>query len=63
MTDRCYCGTTGDNVLPTVCENSRCKVVVDDIKESIQLWDTAGQEEMESVRQLSYLHTDLLFFF
>jgi small GTP-binding protein len=52
-------GTFPTEYIPTVCENYRCKVVVDDIEYNIQLWDTAGQEEMESVRQLSYSHTDV----
>jgi small GTP-binding protein len=52
-------GTFPTDYVPTVCENYRCKVIRDDIEYSIQLWDTAGQEEMESVRKLSYSHTDV----
>jgi small GTP-binding protein len=52
-------GTFPTDYVPTVCENYRKKVVVDDVEHSVQLWDTAGQEEMENVRQLSYSHTDV----
>jgi small GTP-binding protein len=52
-------GTFPTEYVPTVCENYRKKVVRDDVEHSVQLWDTAGQEEMENVRQLSYSHTDV----
>jgi small GTP-binding protein len=45
--------------VPTVCENYRKKILVNDVEHSVQLWDTAGQEEMVNVRQLSYSHTDV----
>jgi small GTP-binding protein len=45
--------------VPTVFENYKCKVTANNIEYSVQLWDTAGQEELVNVRQLSYPNTDV----
>ena len=45
--------------VPTVFENSKAKVKVNNTEYSIQLWDTAGQEELENIRTLSYPNTDI----
>jgi small GTP-binding protein len=45
--------------LPTVFDNYSMNTVVDDTIVSIQLWDTAGQEEYASLRKLCYPQTDV----
>jgi small GTP-binding protein len=52
-------GTFPTEYVPTVFENYKCKVTVDNIEHNVQLWDTAGQEELVNVRQLSYPNTDV----
>jgi small GTP-binding protein len=50
-------GTFPTEYVPTVFENYKCKVVVHGTEQTVQLWDTAGQEELENVRVLSYPNT------
>jgi small GTP-binding protein len=45
--------------VPTVFDNYKCKVTVDNVKHNVQLWDMAGQEELVNVRHLSYPNTDV----
>jgi len=45
--------------VPTVFENYTCHVPVNDKRVAISLWDTAGQEEYEKLRPLSYPNTDV----
>jgi small GTP-binding protein len=52
-------GTFPTEYVPTVFENYKCKVTVDGVEYNVQLWDTAGQEELVNVRQLSYPNTDV----
>ncbi|KAH0794036.1 ras-like GTP-binding protein RhoL isoform X2 [Histomonas meleagridis] len=52
-------GTFPLDYVPTVFENSKCKVKVNDQEYPVQLWDTAGQEELENIRTLSYPGTDI----
>jgi small GTP-binding protein len=47
------------NTSSTVFESYKCKVTVDNVEYNIQLWDTAGQEELEAVRTLSYPNTNV----
>jgi small GTP-binding protein len=51
-------GTFPTEYVPTVFENYKCKVTIDNTEHNVQLWDTAGQEELVNVRQLSYPNTD-----
>jgi small GTP-binding protein len=51
-------GTFPTEYIPTVFENYKTKVTVDGAEYFVQLWDTAGQEELENVRVLSYPNTD-----
>lgn len=44
--------------VPTVFEHYGDKIEVDGIKHDITLWDTAGQEDYERLRPLSYPGTD-----
>jgi small GTP-binding protein len=45
--------------VPTVFENSSCKITFKKLEYRVQLWDTGGQEELVNVRQLSYPSTDM----
>jgi small GTP-binding protein len=51
-------GTFPTEYVPTVFENYKTKVTVAGVDYNVQLWDTAGQEELENVRVLSYPNTD-----
>jgi small GTP-binding protein len=52
-------GSFPTEYVPTVFENYKCKVTVSNVEYNVQLWDTAGQEELVNVRQLSYPNTDV----
>ena len=45
--------------VPTVFENYKCKVSVGGVEHPVQMWDTAGQEELENIRTLSYANTNV----
>jgi small GTP-binding protein len=51
-------GTFPTEYIPTVFENYKTKVTIGGEEYNVQLWDTAGQEELENVRVLSYPSTD-----
>ncbi|KAK7598203.1 hypothetical protein V9T40_006438 [Parthenolecanium corni] len=44
--------------VPTVFDNYPTIIEVDDVKHNVTLWDTAGQEDYERLRPLSYPSTD-----
>jgi len=48
----------GDYV-PTVFDNYNTNIVIDDTTIALGLWDTAGSEEYDSLRPLSYPGTDI----
>lgn len=44
--------------VPTVFDNYPEKIILDGEEFNVTLWDTAGQEDYERLRPLSYPHTD-----
>ena len=59
-----YCWKNGapldpHGYVPAFYENYKKKVRVGDQKVWLQIWDTAGQEEMENIRTMSYTNTDV----
>jgi len=46
--------------VPTVFENYSSDVTVDGVNYEVQLWDTAGQEEYDRLRPLSYPNTHIV---
>jgi len=51
-----------DNYVPTVFSNSAKYVTIDSKPVILNLWDTAGQEEYERLRPLSYPGADVFLF-
>ena len=45
--------------VPTVFDNYVVKLQVNNQDVNLQLWDTAGQEDLENIRVLSYTNTDV----
>eukprot|EP01129_Flabellula_baltica_P006837 TRINITY_DN260_c0_g1_i1.p1 TRINITY_DN260_c0_g1~~TRINITY_DN260_c0_g1_i1.p1 ORF type:complete len:182 (-),score=33.23 TRINITY_DN260_c0_g1_i1:97-642(-) len=49
-----YIAQKSSAYLPTICENYTATVLINDKPCSVSLWDTAGQEEYDRIRPLSY---------
>ncbi|XP_052071697.1 ras-related C3 botulinum toxin substrate 2-like [Mytilus californianus] len=57
----CYSTNTfNDDYLPTIFDNYKTTVKVNDIYVELGLWDTAGQEDFDRFRPLSYPQTDVV---
>ena len=48
-----------EDYIPTVFESYTSMCIVDGLPLSLHLWDTASQKEYDSLRPLSYPHTDV----
>ncbi|XP_052071688.1 ras-related C3 botulinum toxin substrate 2-like [Mytilus californianus] len=57
----CYSTNTfNDDYTPTIFDNYKTTVKVNDIYIELGLWDTAGQEDYDRFRPLSYPQTDVV---
>jgi len=45
--------------VPTIFDNYNSPITIDDKTYNLGLWDTAGQEEYDKMRTVSYPHTDV----
>jgi Ras family protein A len=63
MEDKLKTDTTSQKYVPTVFENYITQTTHKPSGRAVELalWDTAGQEEYDRLRPLSYPETDLLF--
>jgi len=53
-------GTFPESYVPTVFENYRKTINVDDKEYCFDIWDTAGQEDFDRLRPLSYPDSDIV---
>ena len=49
----------GEDYIPTIFDNYVAKVMINDRYVQLNLWDTAGQEDYDRLRPMSYPQTDV----
>ena len=52
-------GNFPEEYVPTIFDNYTANIQVENSNVNLQLWDTAGQEDYQAIRPMSYPDTDV----